>query len=50
MNHSLAALASQLVAAEGAEEASTPAWIFGLVGFGILVGLLIVTMMIKVDR
>jgi len=50
MNDSLAALASQLVAAEAAGEASTPAWVFGLVAFAILIGLLIATMMIKVDR
>jgi hypothetical protein len=39
-----------LMASEAAGEASTPAWVFGLFGFGVLVGLLILTMMIKVDR
>ena len=54
MKDSLAALpfqlANQVVAAEGGGEASTPAWLFGVVAFAILVGLLIATMMIKVDR
>jgi len=39
-----------LMASEAAGEASVPAWVFGLFGFGVLVGLLIITMMIKVDR
>jgi hypothetical protein len=39
-----------VLASEAAGEAGAPAWLFGVVTFGILVGLLVVTMMIKVDR
>lgn len=50
MSASFIALTSQVMASEAAGEASVPAWVFGLAAFGILTGLLIVTMMIKVDR
>ena len=39
-----------LAASEAGGEAGVPAWVFGLAGLGVLVGLLIVTMMIRVDR
>ena len=39
-----------VLASEAAGEAGAPAWLFGVVAFGLLVGLLVVTMMIKVDR
>lgn len=39
-----------VLASEAAGEAGAPAWLFGVVTFAILVGLLVVTMMIKVDR
>ena len=32
------------------ESSSVPAWAFGLLGFGILAALLIVTVMLKVER
>lgn len=43
---SAAALASEAVEASS----HTPGWIFGLTGFGVLVVLLVVTMMINVDH
>jgi hypothetical protein len=39
-----------VVASEAAGKSGAPAWIFGVVSFGILMGLLVVTLMIKVDR
>ncbi len=39
-----------VLASEATGEAGAPAWLFGVVTFAILVGLLVVTMMIKVDR
>lgn len=39
-----------IVASEGAGEHNQNPWLFGLAALGILVGLLIVTMMINVDR
>lgn len=39
-----------LLASEAGGEAGAPAWLFGVVAFAILAGLLVVTMMIKVDR
>ena len=39
-----------VLASEAAGEAGAPAWLFGVVAFALLVGLLVVTMMIKVDR
>ena len=39
-----------VLASEAGGEAGAPAWLFGVVAFGLLVGLLVVTMMIKVDR
>ncbi len=41
---------SQVLASEAAAEAAVPAWVFGLAALGILGGLLVITMMIKVDR
>jgi hypothetical protein len=35
---------------EAGHSALTPPWVFGVTGFGILVGLLILTMMINVKR
>ena len=32
------------------EHSQLPAWVFGVFGFGVLVALLIVTVMLKVDR
>jgi hypothetical protein len=49
-HHLVNQIGSQLVAAEAAGESSTPAWLFGVIAFGILGGLLAVTMMIKADR
>ncbi len=39
-----------VLASEAGGEAGAPAWLFGVVAFVILTGLLLVTMMIKVDR
>jgi hypothetical protein len=39
-----------VLASEATGEAGAPAWLFGVVTFAILVGLLVVTTMIKVDR
>lgn len=39
-----------VLASEAAGEAGVPAWLFGVAAFALLVGLLVVTMMIKVDR
>ena len=50
MSSLVASAAAQVVASEAAGQASVPAWVFGASALGILVGLLIVTMMIKVDR
>lgn len=46
----VAVVATELLASEAAGKSGTPAWIFGVVAFGVLVGLLVVTLMIKVDR
>ena len=50
MNASLFVVGSQVLASEAAGEAAVPAWVFGLTALGILGGLLVITMMIKVDR
>ena len=47
---SSSALNAVVLASEAGGEAGAPAWLFGVVAFGLLVGLLVVTMMIKVDR
>ena len=39
-----------LAASETVGDAGVPAWVFGLAALGVLVGLLIITMMIRVDR
>ena len=39
-----------LAASEAGGEAGVPAWAFGLAALGVLGGLLIITMMIRVDR
>ena len=44
-------LNAALVLSEGAaEQAVTPAWVFGAVAFGTLMLLLVITLLINVDR
>jgi hypothetical protein len=44
-------LLNSIIPAAAAEGASvTPPWVFGLVGFGGFVALLIITLMLKVGR
>jgi hypothetical protein len=47
---SLIAAAVRLSEEAPVESSAVPAWAFGVFGFGVLVALLIVTVMLKVER